>query len=100
MSQTKTQAYGLESMMSTIKDAAADVRLKGVERDIANAILDDIFTALLSGRTVQLKGIGVMKLVERKARKGRNPSTGETIQIPARKVLRVSESAILRNELK
>lgn len=35
-----------------------------------------------------IHGLGKMKLVERKARMGRNPSTGEMIKIPAKKVLK------------
>jgi DNA-binding protein HU-beta len=35
-----------------------------------------------------LPGIGKLVLVDRKARLGRNPKTGETIQIPAKKVVK------------
>lgn len=42
-----------------------------------------------------LPGLGKLVLVNRKARKGRNPATGETIRIPAKKVLkfRVAKAA-------
>ena len=42
-----------------------------------------------------LPGIGKIVLVQRKARKGRNPQTGETIRIPARRVVkfRVAKAA-------
>ena len=42
-----------------------------------------------------LPGIGKLVLVNRKARTGRNPATGETIQIPAKKVVkfRVAKAA-------
>ncbi|MDG5816107.1 HU family DNA-binding protein [Chitinispirillales bacterium ANBcel5] len=42
-----------------------------------------------------LPGLGKLVLVRRKARKGRNPATGETIKIPAKKVVkfRVSKTA-------
>ncbi|MHB1048905.1 MAG: HU family DNA-binding protein [Bacteroidota bacterium] len=35
-----------------------------------------------------IPGIGKLVLVQRKARQGRNPATGETIQIPAKKVVK------------
>jgi DNA-binding protein HU-beta len=35
-----------------------------------------------------IPGIGKLVLVDRKARQGRNPATGETIQIPAKKVVK------------
>ncbi len=38
--------------------------------------------------TFTLPGIGKLVLVKRKARKGRNPQTGETIRIPAKKVVK------------
>ena len=42
-----------------------------------------------------IPGIGKLVLVERKARQGRNPATGEIIQIPAKKVVkfRVAKAA-------
>ncbi len=42
-----------------------------------------------------IPGLGKLKLVQRKARMGRNPATGETIQIPAKKVVkfRVAKAA-------
>ena len=42
-----------------------------------------------------IPGIGKLVVVDRKARQGRNPATGETIQIPAKKVLkfRVAKAA-------
>ena len=42
-----------------------------------------------------IPGVGKLVIVSRKARKGRNPATGETIQIPAKKVLkfRVAKAA-------
>lgn len=45
--------------------------------------------------TFTLPGIGKLVLVNRKARTGRNPMTGETIQIPAKRVVkfRVSKAA-------
>ena len=41
--------------------------------------------ALANGENVTLVGFGTFKVTERKAKKGRNPATGEAIQIPAKK---------------
>jgi DNA-binding protein HU-beta len=45
--------------------------------------------------TFTLPGIGKLVLVDRKARTGRNPATGETLQIPAKRVVkfRVAKAA-------
>ncbi|MDF7683764.1 HU family DNA-binding protein [Lactobacillus sp. ESL0679] len=49
------------------------------------AVLDTIQENLAKGNKVQLIGFGSFEVRERAARKGRNPQTGEEIQIPASK---------------
>lgn len=44
-----------------------------------------------------LPGIGRLKKVERKARSGRNPATGATIKIPAKKVVKLTLSKALKD---
>jgi DNA-binding protein HU-beta len=44
-----------------------------------------------------LPGIGKLVLVDRKARMGRNPATGETIQIPARKAVKFRVSKVCKD---
>jgi DNA-binding protein HU-beta len=51
-----------------------------------NAILEAIGAALGKGDKVQLVGFGTFEIRERAARKGRNPQTGEEINIAAAKV--------------
>jgi len=51
-----------------------------------DAVFNSIAKALKKGDTVALAGFGTFKVNKRKARKGRNPRTGATIQIPAKKV--------------
>jgi DNA-binding protein HU-beta len=50
-----------------------------------NAVLDSIIDALRKGDQVSLVGFGNFSVRERAARTGRNPQTGETIQIKASK---------------
>ncbi|MGD6815747.1 non-specific DNA-binding protein Hbs [Metabacillus sp. 84] len=50
------------------------------------SVFDTILDALKSGDKVQLIGFGNFEVRERAARKGRNPQTGEEIEIPASKV--------------
>ncbi|MCH9611833.1 MAG: DNA-binding protein HU [Chlamydiia bacterium] len=42
--------------------------------------------SLKKGKDIQLVGFGTFKVTKRKARKGRNPQTGEELKIPSRKV--------------
>ncbi len=56
--------------------------------DSANAVdsmLDSIAGALKSGGDVRLVGFGTFSVAQRRASEGRNPRTGEKIQIPASK---------------
>ena len=48
-----------------------------------DAVFDAITSALKKGDDVRLVGFGTFSASKRKAREGRNPRTGETIQIPA-----------------
>ncbi len=61
----------------------------GISKADAAAVVDGVFDAitgaLVSGENVQLVGFGSFSVSDRAAREGRNPSTGETIQIPASK---------------
>ncbi|ALC81425.1 MULTISPECIES: non-specific DNA-binding protein Hbs [Bacillus] len=51
-----------------------------------DSVFDTILDALKSGEKIQLIGFGNFEVRERSARKGRNPQTGEEIEIPASKV--------------
>lgn len=48
-----------------------------------DAVFDSISSSLKSGSEVRLVGFGTFSVANRKASTGRNPRTGETIQIPA-----------------
>ena len=62
----------------------AEVAKKQAEAAL-NAFTDTITEALKAGDKVQLMGFGTFEVKERAARTGRKPSTGETIEIPAKK---------------
>jgi DNA-binding protein HU-beta len=54
--------------------------------DALEAFMNGIEGQLKSGNKVSFSGFGTFAVSERKARKGRNPQTGQTISIPATKV--------------
>ncbi|HRO41792.1 MAG TPA: HU family DNA-binding protein [Flavipsychrobacter sp.] len=79
-----TQAMNKAELIDKIsKDA-------GVTKTQANEALDSftnaVVTSLKKGDRVTLVGFGTFSVSERSARNGRNPQTGETIKIKARKV--------------
>lgn len=53
---------------------------------VVDAVFDTITHALHEGEKVQLVGFGNFEVRDRSARKGRNPQTGEEIDIPASRV--------------
>ncbi len=53
---------------------------------VVQEVLDSVIEALQSGDRVELRGFGSFRMKDRKARVGRNPKTGETVQIPAKRV--------------
>ena len=77
---------------------AAEIATKtGVTQKTATEILECIAELAYQNAkdTFTLPGIGKLVLVDRKARVGRNPATGEQIQIPAKRVVkfRVAKAA-------
>lgn len=62
-----------------------------------DAVFEEITKSLKKGDSVQLIGFGTFKSSERKAREGRNPQTGATIKIAARKVPAFSAGAALKD---
>jgi DNA-binding protein HU-beta len=65
-----------------------------------NATIGSITSALKKGQIVKLVGFGTFKVSKRKARKGRNPRTGEVIAIKAAKVPRFSAGKSLKDAVK
>lgn len=53
---------------------------------IINAILDEITDALARGDRVELRGFGAFSVKQRDPRMGRNPRTGEAVQVDAKRV--------------
>ncbi len=71
--------------------------------DAARAIgatIGSITSTLKKGQSVTLVGFGTFKVSKRKARKGRNPRTGEVITIKAAKVPRFSAGKSLKDAVK
>lgn len=75
---------------STKKDAAKYL----------DATIEAISDALTNGEKISLIGFGTFEVVDRAARTGRNPKSGETIEIPATKVPKFKAGAALKNAVK
>ena len=64
------------------------------------AIIDSIVDALKRGEEVSIAGLGIFEAKMRAARTGRNPRTGETIQIPAMRVPKFRAAKALKDAVK
>jgi DNA-binding protein HU-beta len=72
-----------------IEAVAKSTGLSKADSDRAiSAVVENVTKALKKGGTVALVGFGTFKVSKRNARMGRNPQTGATIKIAARKVPR------------
>jgi nucleoid DNA-binding protein len=69
-----------------IEEVAKATCTKKEADEAVSAILAAIKKALKKGESVTLVGFGTFSVSKRKARKGRNPQTGEAIKIAAKKV--------------
>ncbi|MGQ2907943.1 MAG: integration host factor subunit beta [Aliihoeflea sp.] len=67
-------------LVQTIANRNPHLFLRDVE-NIVNAIFDEITEALAQGNRVELRGFGAFSVKNRPARVGRNPRTGEAVEV-------------------
>jgi len=72
-------------LIQKIADENPHLYQRDVER-IVNTIFSEITDSMADGNRVELRGFGAFSVKKREARTGRNPRTGETINIAASKV--------------
>ena len=78
---------------------AADAGIAGAQaKSAVDAAFEAIASELAAGRDVAIAGFGKFSVSERAARDGRNPSSGETIQIAAITVAKFSAAAALNEK--
>jgi DNA-binding protein HU-beta len=86
MNKTDLVSYVADTAELTKKDAAKAL----------DAVFEAIETSLKKGEKVQLIGFGNFEVRERVARKGRNPQTGEEIEIAASKAPAFTPGKVLK----
>ncbi len=65
-----------------------------------DGLVETLTHLLRKGEKINITGLGIFKVADRKARMGRNPRTGEAIQIAASKKLRFTASKVLKEAVK
>ena len=93
-----------EDMLMTKADlvekiaAKANLTKAAAERTL-NAFLASVEDALVKDAKLTLTGFGTFAVETRKARQGRNPRTGDTLTIPACKILKFRPGKMLKESL-
>lgn len=82
-----------------IEKVAEKTSTKKEAQEIVDGILCSIKSTLSKGTDVAIAGFGTFKVKQTKARTGRNPKTGETIKIPAKKKVAFKPAKDLKESL-
>jgi len=72
---------------------------KAIAERAVNTVFDDIVAALKAGDKISISGFGTFAVSSRKARTGRNPKTGDPIEIPASKSAKFKAGKTLKDSL-
>jgi integration host factor subunit alpha len=67
--------------------------------DLVELVFDTLKATLAQGQKIKISGFGNFVVREKRSRVGRNPQTGESIEISARRVLTFRPSQVLRAEV-
>jgi DNA-binding protein HU-beta len=79
-----------------INEVSKVLNTKKEAKDVVDSIISSITKTLGKGDDVTLTGFGTFKVAKRKARKGRNPQTGEEIKIKAATVPKFTPGKALK----
>jgi DNA-binding protein HU-beta len=87
-----------DELVAKMADASG-VKKVDVQKAI-DAMIETIITTIKTGDKVNITGLGIFKVKEKKARLARNPKTGESIQVPAKNAPKFVPSKNLKEAVK
>lgn len=73
---------------------------KTQSEEVVETLIDTIVSTLKKGDEVSIAGLGIFSTKMRPARMGRNPRTGESIQVPAMRVPKFRPAKALKDSVK
>lgn len=83
----ETPKPGVMTKAELVDEVANIVQLtKKQAETIVNIVFDSIVESLRAGEKIELRGFGSFRLRNRKSRTGRNPKTGEKVDVPSKKI--------------
>ena len=69
-------------------------------KDVADALFANVIQSVVAGETVRISGFGTLESADTEARTGRNPTTGEPLQIAASKRVSFKASKPFKDAVK
>jgi len=85
-------------LVTKVAEKNPHLTLRDVEA-IVSVVFDQIASALSDGRRVELRGFGAFSIRDREARTGRNPRTGSSVSVDAKRVPYFKPGKELRERL-
>ena len=95
---TKSELMARLAEVFAEKHSDSALQAKDVEYSV-KVLVDTMTRALAKGQRIEIRGFGSFDLNERPARTGRNPKTGERVQVPAKKVPHFKSGKALRERV-
>ncbi len=90
-------------MTKSVLIEKASEKIEGLTRNQTEIVVDTVFdcirNALINGEKLEIRGFGNFRLKTRKPRKARNPKTGESVDVPGKKVLHFKMGKALKEAL-
>lgn len=87
-----------KELVAAIAEKTEETKVKAT--GMVDAVIDTICEALVNGEEVAIAGLGKFYVKDRAARTGRNPQTGETIEIAASKAPAFKAAKALKDAVK
>jgi len=91
-----------DELINEVKTAADESGIKITKADVKNIIglaITEIFSDLEIGGNYRIPGVGTLKTVDVPPRTARNPATGETIHVPAKRTVKFKIAGELKKAL-
>jgi len=94
----RTMAMTKSDLIKRLADANPHLFLRDVER-IVSTVFEEVTQALVRGDRVELRGFGAFSVRQRGSRVGRNPRTGDEVEVPDKAVPYFKTGKELRERL-
>lgn len=78
----------LELAKEVMKAVGEDIEITGQEAEaIVSEIIQSMIDSLKEGNKIEIRGFGAFRLRSRRARHGRNPKTGASVDVPSKRIV-------------